>query len=82
MTADDRRPSGAVLALVPAKDEADRVGATVRALRRLPGVAEVLVVSDGSTDATAARALEAGAHCLTCPATSARAAPSTPASPP
>jgi hypothetical protein len=67
VTADDRRPSGAVLALVPAKDEADRVGATVRALRRLPGVAEVLVVSDGSTDATAARALEAGAHCLDLP---------------
>jgi glycosyltransferase involved in cell wall biosynthesis len=58
---------GTVLALVPAKDEADRVGATVRALRELPGVAEVLVVSDGSTDATAAEALEAGAHCLDLP---------------
>jgi hypothetical protein len=57
----------AVLALVPAKDEAERVGATVLALRALPGVAEVLVVSDGSTDATAARALEAGAHCLDLP---------------
>jgi glycosyltransferase involved in cell wall biosynthesis len=56
-----------VLALVAAKDEAERVGATVRALRELPGVAEVLVVSDGSTDATAARALEAGAHCLDLP---------------
>jgi Glycosyl transferase family 2 len=56
-----------VLALVAAKDEAARVGATVRALRDLPGVAEVLVVSDGSTDATAARALEAGAHCLALP---------------
>jgi Glycosyl transferase family 2 len=59
--------AGTVLALVPAKDEADRVGATVRALRQLPGVAEVLVVSDGSTDATAARALEVGAHCLDLP---------------
>jgi hypothetical protein len=58
---------GTVLALVPAKDEAERVGATVRALRELPGVAEVLVVSDGSTDATAAEALEAGAHCLDLP---------------
>jgi Glycosyl transferase family 2 len=56
-----------VLALVAAKDEAERVGATVRALRELPLVAEVLVVSDGSTDATAARALEAGAHCLDLP---------------
>jgi glycosyltransferase involved in cell wall biosynthesis len=58
---------GTVLALVAAKDEAERVGATVRALRDLPGVAEVLVVSDGSSDATAARALEAGAHCLDLP---------------
>ncbi len=55
------------LALVPAYNEADRVGATVAALRALPGLAEVLVVSDGSTDATAAVALEAGAHCLDLP---------------
>src|SRR5919198_2260629 len=55
------------LALVPAHNEAERVGATVSALRKLPGVAEVLVVSDGSTDATAARALEVGAHCLDLP---------------
>jgi hypothetical protein len=55
------------LALVPAFNEAERVGATVAALRKVPGVAEVLVVSDGSTDATAARALEAGAHCLDLP---------------
>ncbi|HZA83054.1 MAG TPA: glycosyltransferase, partial [Actinomycetes bacterium] len=58
---------GLALALVAAKDEAGRVGATVRALRGLPAVAEVLVVSDGSTDATAAEALEAGAHCLDLP---------------
>jgi hypothetical protein len=58
---------GIVLALVAARDEAGRVGATVRALRALPGVAEVLVVSDGSTDTTAAEALEAGAHCLDLP---------------
>jgi Glycosyl transferase family 2 len=56
-----------VLALVAARDEAERVGATVTALRGLPGVAEVLVVSDGSGDATAARALDAGAHCLDLP---------------
>jgi glycosyltransferase involved in cell wall biosynthesis len=55
------------LALVPAYNEAERVGATVAALRKLPEVAEVLVVSDGSTDATAASALEAGAHCLDLP---------------
>jgi glucosyl-3-phosphoglycerate synthase len=56
-----------VLALVAARDEAERVGATVTALRGLPSVAEVLVVSDGSGDATAARALEAGAHSLDLP---------------
>jgi hypothetical protein len=56
-----------VLALVAARDEAERVGATVTALRDLPAVAEVLVVSDGSSDATAARALDAGAHCLDLP---------------
>ena len=61
------RPGVPALAIVPAWNEAERVGVTVRALRRVPGVAEVLVVSDGSTDATAARALEAGAHCLDLP---------------
>ncbi|HEV2928529.1 MAG TPA: hypothetical protein VGW74_07545, partial [Propionibacteriaceae bacterium] len=52
-TQDPERDRGeVVLALVPARDEAERVGATVRALRGLPRVAEVLVVSDGSSDAT------------------------------
>ena len=55
------------LALVPAYNEAERVGATVTALCKLPAVAEVLVVSDGSTDGTAASALAAGAHCLDLP---------------
>jgi glycosyltransferase involved in cell wall biosynthesis len=59
--------SSSVLVLVPAYNEAERVGATVDALHKLPGVSEVLVVSDGSTDATAARALDAGAHCLQLP---------------
>ena len=52
------------IALVPAYHEAERVGDTVRALRKLPQVAEVLVVDDGSTDDTPALALDAGAHCL------------------
>jgi hypothetical protein len=65
--AEGRAVSSSVLVLVPAYNEAARVGATVDALHKLPGVSEVLVVSDGSTDATAARALEAGAHCLELP---------------
>jgi hypothetical protein len=54
----DRR----IVALVPASDEADRVAATVSALATL--VDEVLVVDDGSTDATGAAALMAGATVL------------------
>ncbi|MCL6522647.1 MAG: glycosyltransferase, partial [Firmicutes bacterium] len=41
--------------VIPAYQEADRIGATVRALRRA-GFRELLVVDDGSRDATAARA--------------------------
>lgn len=48
-------------AIVPAKDEAERVGATVAALRSVPDVALVVVVDDGSTDSTARVAAEAGA---------------------
>ncbi|MGD8200519.1 glycosyltransferase [Ornithinimicrobium sp. W1679] len=43
-----------VVAVVPAKDEEERVAATVEALRRVPGVLHVVVVDDGSTDQTAA----------------------------
>src|SRR5918999_5364722 len=50
-----------VVALVPAYSEAGRVGATVRALRRVPEIAGVLVVDDGSSDSTAGEALHAGA---------------------
>ncbi|MGZ8620777.1 MAG: glycosyltransferase [Actinomycetota bacterium] len=56
-----------VVALVPARNEADQVGATVAALRAIPGVEEVVVVDDGSTDATASEALAAGAVVLQIP---------------
>jgi glycosyltransferase involved in cell wall biosynthesis len=50
-----------LLALVPAYEEAARIGAVVAAARRhLP----VLVVDDGSTDATAANAEAAGAEVI------------------
>jgi glycosyltransferase involved in cell wall biosynthesis len=50
-----------IVALIPAFNEAPRIGAVVAAtLRHLP----VLVVDDGSTDGTAARARDAGASVI------------------
>jgi len=57
-----------VVGLVAALDRADTVGATVSALRLLPGVESVWVVDDGSTDATAERARSAGATVIRLPA--------------
>jgi glycosyltransferase involved in cell wall biosynthesis len=56
-----------ILAIVTAHDEADRVGATVEAIRSLPEVDAVVVVDDGSSDATAALAQAAGARVLVSP---------------
>ncbi len=53
----DRR----VCALVAAHDEADRIVATVAALRSLDQVDEVIVVDDASSDGTGSAALAAGA---------------------
>jgi hypothetical protein len=47
--------------VIPAKNESGRIGATVRSASGIPGVDIVLVVDDGSTDATGKRAREAGA---------------------
>jgi glycosyltransferase involved in cell wall biosynthesis len=51
------------LAIVPARNEEDRIAATVEALGTLP-VKGVLVVDDGSDDRTATRAAVAGARVL------------------
>ncbi|MGQ0520205.1 MAG: glycosyltransferase family 2 protein [Actinomycetota bacterium] len=56
-----------VVALVPARDGAGSVGATVAALALVPGVDEVLVIDDGSTDATTREARAAGARVLRLP---------------
>jgi len=49
------------VAIVAARDEADRVATTVRALAAIRGVDRVVVADDGSTDDTAGRAWDAGA---------------------
>jgi len=50
-----------VAAVVPCRDEATRIAATVRAVASLPQVSRVVVVDDGSTDVTSRVAREAGA---------------------
>jgi glycosyltransferase involved in cell wall biosynthesis len=57
-------PSGDVAVVIPARDEADRIAATVRAAAGLPGVDIVVVVDDGSRDDTAALAQGAGASVM------------------
>ena len=47
--------------IIPALNEADRIGDTVRAVGTLAGVTEVVVVDDGSSDETAQVAERAGA---------------------
>jgi hypothetical protein len=56
------RPAPArVACIIPAKDEEQRIGATVAAARALPFVHVVIVCDDGSHDATAQHAGAAGA---------------------
>lgn len=56
-----------ILALIAARDEAELVGETVRAVRSLGAVSETVVVDDGSADATAEAASGAGARVLRAP---------------
>ena len=53
--------AGSVAAVIPAKDEAARIAATVAAAAAIPGVDLVVVVDDGSADDTADLARAAGA---------------------
>ena len=50
------------MAVVAARDEEERIGATVEALRATFGQARIVVADSGSRDATAARARAAGAE--------------------
>jgi hypothetical protein len=54
--------SGRVAVVIPAKDEAERIAATVAAARTIEAVDLVVVVDDGSRDDTARLAREAGAE--------------------
>ena len=56
-----------VVAVIPAKDRADSIAATVTAVRAIDGVDRVLVVDDGSGDATGDVARSAGAEVLVLP---------------
>ena len=60
----DPSPPEALAVVVPARDAAARIAATVRAVRTIPGVDVVVVVDDGSRDATLRAAAEAGAVAL------------------
>lgn len=55
-------PSATISVVVPARDEAARIGPLLAATVGAPGVGEVVVVDDRSTDATAAVASAAGAR--------------------
>ena len=55
------------LAIVPAFNEAESVGSTVRSIHQSAPDFDVLVVDDGSTDPTATRAEQAGATVLRMP---------------
>lgn len=53
-----------VSAVIPAYNEEETIADVVRAVREAPIVHEVIVVSDGSTDATAQNAAAAGARVI------------------
>src|SRR5437763_503409 len=58
-----------VSVLIPACNEADAVGTVVRDLRAAGGWHELIVIDDGSQDATAASAEAAGARVIRHPYT-------------
>jgi glycosyltransferase involved in cell wall biosynthesis len=59
--------TGTLLIIIPAFNEAGRVGAVVRDVAGVLPDADILVVNDGSADGTAAEAFEAGAIVVSLP---------------
>lgn len=53
-----------IVVLIPAFNEADLVGETVKAALAMPGVGDVIVIDDGSEDDTASVAEAAGARVM------------------
>ncbi len=68
------KPPERVAAVIPAKDEAARIAATVQAASRIAHVDLVIVVDDGSGDATADLARSAGATVIRHPRNRGKAA--------
>jgi glycosyltransferase involved in cell wall biosynthesis len=56
--------TGDAAAIVAARNEAESIAETVKALWRVPGVGRVIVVDDGSGDDTAERAAGSGAEVI------------------
>ena len=72
-------PPGDLAVIIPAKNEADRIAATVCAAGKLTGADIIVVVDDGSTDDTAALRPQPGARSSGIRATAARPRPWRPA---
>ena len=64
LSASGQSQAGDVAVIIPARDEADRIAATVTAAAALDGVGLVVVVDDGSRDGTSGLARRAGAVVL------------------
>jgi hypothetical protein len=67
-------PPTRVAVVIPAKDEAEGIAATVEAAAGIPGVDLVVVVDDGSRDSTLRRAADAGAEAVRHPRNRGKAA--------